>query len=64
MTATTLRRRTATAGALLALAVVSSALTGCDTGVHGQDTRNGTQLRPTQIATPPAYTDQVPPGQG
>jgi len=45
-------RRTAAAFGAGLLALL--ALSGCDTGVQGQNTPNGQVLAPTQVATPPA----------
>jgi hypothetical protein len=59
MSDTAIRRTAAAVGAgLLALLAVS----GCDTGVHGQNTDNGTQLAPTELETPPAVPSETSPG--
>jgi hypothetical protein len=50
---TNLRTHRVPAVAALALAAAAT-LGGCSTGVEGQNTPNGTQLRPSEVPVPPA----------
>jgi hypothetical protein len=53
------RRRVRWSALALAPLIAALPLASCDTGVHGEDTRNGRQLRPSEIPTPPSFISQA-----
>lgn len=63
-TATSARRRHRITAALLSPLLAMTLLGSCYyTGVSGEDTRNGHQLRPSEVPTPPAFRPGPPPSR-